>query len=211
MTPTFIAIYGASGSGKTTLVNSLTTILNDKQKVPVASGISIDNYYRDLRHLSKSERDRINFDHPDSIEVELLASHLDSLKMGKSIETPSYDFTSHLRSNNVKTIFPTAIVFVEGMFAMSLPQVTRLFDRSIYVKAPLDTCFKRRLNRDRTERLRTHASIQSSWSGRTLPMFVFFVLPMLSHANFIVDGNLSLKVASAAVMDWLVLQNLTIS
>ena len=155
---TVVAFVGASGSGKTRLVEALT--------VAHGSGcpavIRVDDYYRDLSHLDFASRERVNFDHPDAIEFERLASDLGQLKSGVSIHAPVYDFTQHTRSNATQMIESAEVVILEGVLAMAEVATRGLIDRLVFVDTPLDTCLSRRITRDAHERGRTRPQCETS-------------------------------------------------
>ena len=180
-----VAVVGASGSGKSLLVSSLTSrVLGASVAV-----LSIDDYYRDLTHLSFAERNAINFDHPDAIEFERLVDDLASLKSGDPIQAPVYDFTQHTRAEYSQSVTPADIIVLEGVLAMSDPTTRTLVDYTIFVDTPLDVCLARRIERDAIQRGRSEASVRDFWETRAVPMFAEFVRHWRSEAHLVVDGS----------------------
>lgn len=194
-----VAVVGASGSGKSQLVSSLTSrVLGASVAV-----LSIDDYYRDLTHLSFAERNDINFDHPDAIEFERLVDDLASLKSGDPIQAPVYDFTQHTRAEHSQSVRPADIIVLEGVLAMSDPTTRRLVDYTIFVDTPLDVCLARRIERDAIQRGRSEASVRDFWETRAMPMFAEFVRHWRSEAHLVVDGSRAIDHELAKVIDWL--------
>jgi uridine kinase len=194
-----VAVVGASGSGKSQLVSSLTSrVLGASVAV-----LSIDDYYRDLTHLSFAERNDINFDHPDAIEFERLVDDLASLKSGDPIQAPVYDFTQHTRAEHSQSVTPAGIIVLEGVLAMSDPTTRRLVDYTIFVDTPLDVCLARRIERDAIQRGRSEASVRDFWETRAMPMFAEFVRHWRSEAHLVVDGSRAIDHELAKVIDWL--------
>lgn len=181
--PLIIGIGGCSGSGKTTLARELTAQLN-------ATLLPLDFYYRDLGHLVPEERARQNFDHPDSIESDLLQRHIEMLAEGQPIARPVYDFTTHTRvPDQTEAISPTSVLLVEGILALHYDSLQTLYDFSIYVHAPHDLCLKRRIHRDVQERGRTESCVREQYEATARPMADMFVLPSAANASVIVEGT----------------------
>jgi uridine kinase len=184
--PLILGIGGCSGSGKTTLARELTCQLN-------ATLLPLDFYYYDSSHLASEARAKQNFDHPDSIESDLLAKHVMMLAKGASIERPVYDFATHSRlADKTETIVPTKVLIVEGILALHYDLLRGLYDFSIYVNAPHDLCLKRRIHRDVTERGRTETCVIDQYNATARPMADRYVLPSASHASVTVEGTDSL-------------------
>ena len=194
-----VAILGASGSGKSHLVASLAP---DMLGANVAV-LRVDDYYRDLTHLSFEERDTINFDHPDAIEFERLVDDLASLRSGEEVQTPVYDFTQHTRSTLSQSVPPADIVLLEGVLAMSDPATRALVDYTIFIDTPLELCLTRRIERDASHRGRSEASVRDFWETRAEPMFSQFVAPWRSKADLIIDGSQTIDDELSRVGDWL--------
>ncbi|RMG43633.1 MAG: uridine kinase [Candidatus Dadabacteria bacterium] len=187
-----IGIAGGSGSGKTTLAEMLVK-LGGSNKV---SCIQTDWYYRAQDHLPLKERDKVNYDHPDAVEASLLCTDLCRLMEGQSVECPQYDFTVHTRSGVTKTIKPSPVVIVEGILALYYEKLLPLYDLKVFVSAPDELRFKRRLARDVTERGRTPESVKKQWQETVLPMHQEFCEPSRTVADFIIpDGFVNEPIA----------------
>jgi uridine kinase len=185
-TPLVLGIAGCSGSGKTTLARELTTLLN-------ATLFPLDLYYRDLSHFPLDDREKRNFDHPDSLESELIIEHVRALAAAQPIERPIYDFATHSRvPDRSETITPTSVVIVEGILALHYAELVPLFHFSIYVNAPNEVCLNRRIYRDMRERGRTEASVRAQFAATAKPMADQYVLPTQSLATMTVEGTDSL-------------------
>ena len=194
-----VAILGASGSGKSHLVSSLTaTVVGLSVAV-----LRVDDYYRDLTHLSFAERDAINFDHPDAIEFERLVDDLTSLKSGEEVQIPLYDFTQHTRSARSQSVTPADIILLEGVLALSDPATREQVDYTIFVDTSLELCLARRIERDAAQRGRSEASVRDFWETRAEPMFAQFVRPWRSEADLVVDGSQAIDDELVRVGDWL--------
>src|SRR3990167_3563831 len=150
-----IGISGASASGKSLLANTIVKEVGSNQVVV----ISEDSYYKDLSHLPLEERAKVNFDHPDSIDHELLVRHLDALLAGKTIEQPLYDHTLHARKKETRKVGNHTIIVLEGILLFVDPELRSRMDIRIFMDAPLDICLVRRLKRDIHERERTIDSV----------------------------------------------------
>ncbi|MHB1021988.1 MAG: uridine kinase [Acidobacteriaceae bacterium] len=200
--PILLGIAGCSGSGKTTLARELTRELN-------ATFFQLDFYYRDLSHLPSEERARTNFDHPDILESELLAQHVAQLAAGRTIERPTYDFATHTRLPGVtQAVTPAEFVLIEGIFALHYDSLRAHYDFSVYVEAPDDLCYQRRLARDIRERGRTPESVAQQYAATVRPMAEQFVRPSACHAALVVDGAASLDWSVEQVLDQLRLRGL---
>jgi uridine kinase len=181
--PTLIGIAGCSGSGKTTLARELATALD-------ATLFPLDLYYRDLSQFPLDQRDKRNFDHPDSLESELIIEHVRALAQGHTIQRPVYDFATHSRvPNTFEPITPTNFVLVEGILALHYPELYPLFHFSVYVDAPNDICLNRRIYRDMRERGRTEASVREQFAATAKPMADLYVLPSQARASMTVLGT----------------------
>lgn len=184
--PILIGIAGCSGSGKTTLASELATQLS-------ATLFPLDLYYRDLSQFPLDERDKRNFDHPDSLESELFIRHIRDLAQGKTIQRPVYDFSRHARvAGAFDPITPKSFVIVEGILALHYSELPPLYHFSIYVDAPNELCLKRRIYRDMRERGRTEESVRAQFEATARPMAELYVLPSRRHASLIVQGTDSL-------------------
>ena len=180
-----IGIAGGTGCGKTTVVN---TILNELPEGEVGV-ISQDSYYKDTSHLSYDERIKINFDHPRSIDFELLEAHLKELKKGNSIDQPVYSFVKHNRTGDTISTNPRKVMIVEGILILTNPEIRELFDIKIFVHADSDERLIRRLKRDITERGRDIDEVLSRYQTTLKPMHQQFIEPMKEYADIIIPNN----------------------
>lgn len=178
----FLGVAGGSGSGKTTIVERIVAGLAPH---PVTL-IRHDAYYRDYSELSAEERGQLNFDHPDSLETELLLLHLDQLRDGKPVEIPIYDFTTHSRTESTRTALPTPVVIVDGILVLAIPEIRERLDIRIFIDTDADIRFIRRLRRDLEERGRSVESVVRQYAGTVRPMHLQFVEPSKRHADVIV-------------------------
>lgn len=180
--PIVIGIAGGSGSGKTTVVRRLTASLGNAQ----VTVLEHDRYYRDRSELRLEERAALNYDHPDSLETDLLVQHVRALKAGETVEVPQYDFARHNRLDDRETVSPRAALIVEGILIFADAGLRALMDVKVFVDADDDTRFIRRLQRDITERGRTVASVIDQYLGTVKPMHLEFVEPSKRYADIIV-------------------------
>jgi uridine kinase len=180
--PVIIGLAGGTGSGKTTVANA---ILNHVGADRIAV-VPHDAYYRNFTQLSLALRDALNFDHPDSLETELLIQHLQQLKVGQAIEMPVYDFTTHSRISRTIHVEPQPVVLVEGILILAEPALRELFDVKIYVDTDADLRFIRRLERDVAERGRTPQSVINQYMTTVRPMHLEFVEPSKRYADVII-------------------------
>ena len=145
MKPVIIGIAGGTGSGKTTVARTIYDRVGSERFV----WISHDSYYRNFEGLSPEEKHHINFDHPDSLETELLARHLDVLAKGAAVEVPIYDFTTHSRKDVTQRVEPRRVIIVEGILVLGEPELRKRIDIKLFVDTPADIRFMRRLLRIR--------------------------------------------------------------
>ena len=193
--PAIVAIAGPSGSGKSYLSHALA------HRLPGEVGIlSIDSYYRDLPHLSYAQRCEINFDHPDSIDDQLLTTQLEALLAGHAIEKPVYDFATHLRAPEPEPFAPAPILVLEGIFALYFPRVREIAAVKVYVQTPDEECYGRRLERDTHERGRTPDSVAHQYQATVLPMAAEFVWPTRRFADLEVSGTQPVELAVDAIL-----------
>jgi uridine kinase len=179
-----IGIAGGSASGKTSVANKL--VENQINKVNSIALLRLDDYYKDLSNLKVEERSKTNFDHPDSIDFDLLSDHLQKLKDGKSINKPIYDFSIHNRQDKSELINPVNVVILEGILALSEAVIRDLCDIKIFVDTADDIRFIRRLKRDTRERGRTIESVISQYLDTVRPMHMQFVEPSKKYADIII-------------------------
>ncbi|MGQ0542619.1 MAG: uridine kinase [Blastocatellia bacterium] len=177
-----IGICGGTGSGKTTIAKAIVESVGAERVILVEQ----DSYYRNLADMPLDERHQANFDHPDSIDSEMLYNHLKRLKGGDSIEMPVYDFRSHTRSDRTEHIEPKPVVLVEGILIFAEPRISGLLDVRVFVDTPDDIRFIRRLQRDIAERGRTVDSVIGQYYRTVRPMHLEFVEPSKRYADIIV-------------------------
>lgn len=181
-TPLVIGIAGGSGSGKTTVVKE---ILN-RVGVDRIAYLQHDSYYKDLGGLPPALRRDINFDHPHSLETELMIEHLKLLRDRQPIEVPIYDFATDTRTDKTFTVTPHSVILVEGILIFAEPELRKLFDVKIFVDTDADMRFIRRLYRDITERGRTTESVIKQYQDTVRPMHLEFVEPSKRYADIII-------------------------
>jgi uridine kinase len=180
--PLIIGVAGGTGSGKTTVSNSILERVGSDQ----ISYIQHDHYYRDRSHLPPEERGKINFDHPDSLENELLARHLKILKGGQAVEVPQYDFTTHVRKPETTRVEPRRVILVEGILIFAVKALRDLMDIKLFVDTDADIRLIRRIRRDMTERGRTLESVIRQYTESVRPMHLEFVEPSKRYADIII-------------------------
>ena len=182
MKPVVVGVCGGTGSGKTTVSQA---ILDRVTKGRIAY-IQHDSYYCDLAHLPLEERSRVNFDHPDSLENELLVRHLRQLCAGQPAEVPIYDFTTHTRRPETRAVHPHRVILVEGILIFADKALRKMMDVKLYVDTDADLRFIRRLQRDIAERGRTMESVVQQYLNTVRPMHLEFVEPSKRYADIII-------------------------
>jgi len=183
-----VGISGGTGSGKTTLSELILEKMGREKIVYLPH----DAYYRDQKHLPLEERAKVNYDHPDSLETELLIWHIEQLKDGHAIDMPQYDFTIHSRNEETLRIEPKRVILVEGILIFVEKTLRNLFDMKIYVDTDADIRFIRRLTRDVTERGRTVQSVINQYLKTVRPMHLEFVENSKRYADIIVpEGGMN--------------------
>jgi uridine kinase len=187
MKPFVIGIAGGTGSGKTTVARRIYESL----QLDSAVFLDQDSYYRELGHLPLEERKLVNFDHPDSVDSELLADQLEELIRRRAIEKPTYDFAAHTRARRRVRIEPRDVILVEGILLFVEPRLRDLFDLKIFVDTEADVRFIRRLQRDLEMRGRTLDSVIEQYLTTVRPMHFEFVEPSKRYADIILPrgGN----------------------
>lgn len=180
-----IGIAGGTGSGKTTVVKQIIEELKNEE----VDVISQDSYYQDTSHLSYEQRTKINFDHPKSIDFDLLVSHLKDLKAGKNIQQPVYSFKEHNRTGETIEIEPRKVIIVEGILILTHPDIREMFDIKIYVHADSDERLIRRLKRDIAERGRDLDEVLNRYQTTLKPMHQQFIEPTKEFADIIIPTN----------------------
>ena len=189
--PLIIGIAGGTASGK----SSVSKILYDAFSGQTVTLLRQDDYYNDQGHLTMEERTKTNYDHPLSIDTELLLKHLKKLIMGYSIEKPVYDYTQHTRSEETEAVTPTSIIIVEGLFVLEDIKMRELLDIKIFVETDDDIRFIRRLIRDTTERGRTQESVIAQYTESVKPMHEQFIEPTKRYADVIIPEGKTNTVA----------------
>ena len=182
LTPLVIGIAGGSGSGKTTVAQTILQRVGPDR----ISFLQHDAYYKDLSGLPPIQRAEVNFDHPNSLENELLISHIEQLKKGAAVEVPIYDFSTHSRTDRTFTVKPRSVILVEGILIFAEASLRELFDVKIFVDTDPDLRFIRRLQRDITERGRTTESVIKQYLSTVRPMHLDFVEPSKRYADVII-------------------------
>ena len=199
-----IGICGGTGSGKTTIARAIVESVGARKVVLVEQ----DSYYRNLSDMPLDERKQANFDHPDSLDSDMLVNHILRLKQGLAVEMPLYDFKTHTRSNKIEVIEPRPVVIVEGILIFAEPRVLDLLDVRVYVDTPDDIRLIRRLKRDITERGRTFERTLEQYERTIRPMHFEFVEPSKRHADIIIpeggQTNVSVELLCGLVREKLV-------
>jgi uridine kinase len=183
---TIIGIAGASGAGKSLLARQLHEQL---RRVRTGADVAIlheDSYYRRRDDLPFEQRERINYDHPEAIEHELLIQHLETMRRGEPVDVPVYDYGKHNRHADTKRLEPSRVLILEGILVLHVPELRELLDLKIYVDVPMDVCLSRRLRRDMVERERSLDSVLQQYHRTVRPMFFQFIEPSKQHADLIV-------------------------
>ncbi len=177
-----IGVAGGSGSGKTTVVRRIVESLG----LDDVTVLEHDRYYRDRNDLRLEARAALNYDHPDSLETDLLVRHVTELRAGRAIAAPTYDFARHARQPNTETVEPRRTIIVEGILIFTDAALRSLLDVKVFVDADDDTRFIRRLQRDISERGRTVPSVIDQYLGTVKPMHLDFVEPSKRYADVII-------------------------
>ncbi len=180
--PLVIGIAGGSGSGKTTVAQEIL------QRVGPAriAFLQHDSYYKDLSGLPPTQRAEVNFDHPNSLETDLLIQHIAALRDGKAVEVPIYDFSTHSRTDRTFTVQPRGVILVEGILIFTEAALREMFNVKIFVDTDSDMRFIRRLKRDLAERGRTTESVIKQYQSTVRPMHLEFVEPSKRYADVII-------------------------
>jgi len=181
-----IAIAGASGSGKSSIARETKKRLRDWYKVAV---VAEDAYYRSQNELTMEQRRQTNYDHPDAIDETLLVEHLSVLKSGGTVAVPVYDYATHNRSDETKSVGPCEILIVEGILLLHRDAVREVADLSVFVDVAEDVCLERRMKRDIAQRGRTRESVLEQYESNVGPMYREFVQPSMAHADLVVRNE----------------------
>lgn len=202
MKPLVVGIAGGTGSGKTTIAHKVAATLPPEH----VSILDYDAYYRDLSGLDFEARAKINFDHPDALETELLVEHLKQLIVGRGIDMPQYDFTTHRRREVTRRVEPTPVIIVEGILVFADPRLRELMQIKLFVDTDTDIRLFRRIRRDMEQRGRTFQSIREQYYRTVRPMHLEFVEPSKRWADLIIPegGNnlVALELVSARLRNY---------
>ncbi|MDL1910092.1 uridine kinase [Chloroflexi bacterium CFX6] len=177
-----IGIAGGSGSGKTTVAQEILQRVGPER----IAFLQHDSYYKDLSGLPPAQKAEVNFDHPNSLETGLLIQHIASLRDGKPVEVPIYDFSTHSRTSQTFTVQPRGVILVEGILIFTEAALRDMFDIKIFVDTDSDIRFIRRLERDLAERGRTTESVIKQYQATVRPMHLEFVEPSKRYADVII-------------------------
>jgi uridine kinase len=181
-TPLVIGIAGGSGSGKSTVSQNIL----QRAGAEHIAYIQHDSYYKDLSALEPAQRVVTNFDHPNSLETELMVAHVEQLKQGKAVDVPSYDFTTHTRKKETEHLEPRPVILVEGILLFTEPKMRKLCDLKLFVDTDADIRLIRRLQRDISERGRSTESVIAQYQATVRPMHLEFVEPSKRYADLII-------------------------
>nr|WP_233104229.1 uridine kinase [Haliangium ochraceum] len=190
-TPLIIGIAGGTGSGKTTVARKLAAHIPEGR----CALIEHDSYYRDLGHLTIEERDRVNVDHPDALDSDLLVEHLTQLRAGHTAEVPVYDFVTHTRRHEVQRVEPSPVIIVEGILVFVEERLRSLFDIKIFVDTDADIRLIRRIRRDIEQRGRSFSSVRDKYYRTVRPMHMAYVEPSKRWADLILPEGGDNRVA----------------
>ena len=203
MQPLVIAIAGPSGSGKSLFAETLCDELrNDAPHLGVVL-MKEDAYYRDQGHMALEDRAGVNYDHPDAIEQDLLAKHLQQLSDGHSINSPLYDYTVHSRQSETLPVAPAPVIIVEGILLLTHAGLRDVFDIKFYMDTPLDICLLRRMARDVQERGRSLDSVTQQYQETVRPMYHEFIRPSVRYADMVITRGGRNRVALDVVRNML--------
>ena len=193
--PLIIGLAGGSGSGKTTIAESIVDAIGPD----LVALIQHDAYYRDQSELPLEERSKVNYDHPDSLETDLLVHHLRELLGGRGIARPVYDFTVHNRSEESVLVEPRPAVIVEGILVLYEPTLRDLMDLKVYVDTDADLRLARRWGRDITERGRTFDSVRDQYLQTVRPMHMQLVEPSKRYADIVIPEGYNLGAVGTVI------------
>lgn len=190
-----IGIAGPSSSGKSELAKQLV------QRLPGTTIVSLDSYYRGMEEIPLEERKKVNFDHPDAIDWELLHEHLTAISEGRAFDEPVYSFADYARTGETRRIEPGGVLVVEGLFVLYWPELRAMLDTKVYVHTDPAVCFERRMRRDVAERGRTPQSVREQYERTVRPSAEWFVNPTQKYADLVVSGEEPFERSTAAVLN----------
>jgi len=183
-----IGIAGGTGSGKTTIAKNIVREYGPGEVLR----LELDSYYRNQSNLTQNQRAAINYDHPSSLEIELLVKHIEDLCLGEEVEIPIYNFATHNRSSETRRVKPHKVIIIEGILALSYSELTEKMNVKLYVDTPPDIRFIRRLKRDINERGRSVESVIAQYRETVRPMHAQFVEPNKYLADLIIpEGGMN--------------------
>lgn len=186
--PLTIGVAGGTGSGKSTVARNILELAGPDQ----VAYLCHDSYYFDHSDLNAEERAKVNYDHPDSLDNALFSEHIRMLQKGFPVETPTYNFSTHARATQTRTIMPRRVILVEGILIFASPEIRRLLDIRVFVDTDPDIRFIRRLSRDITDRGRSPQSVIDQYLSTVRPMHMEFVEPSKKYANIVVpEGGMN--------------------
>ena len=201
MEPLIIGVAGGSGSGKTTVVRHIINTIGEENIVLLQH----DSYYRDLKHLSFEERSKQNFDHPSSLETELMIRHIEALKEGYHVEVPVYDFSKHVRKEESREVYPKKVILVDGILIFSEKGLRKQMDIKLYVDTDDDIRLLRRIRRDILERDRELQNVLKQYEEYVRPMHLEFVEPSKRYADIIIprggQNEVALQMVTARIQE----------
>ena len=199
-----IGIAGGTASGKTTIANKLCDLSKQYGHVNI---IRLDDYYLDHPELSLDERKKINYDHPNAFDVDLLIKHISQLKSHQSIDVPEYDFVNHKRKDTTHVVKPSKVLIIEGILVLAIEDLCDLLDIKLFVDTPDDIRFIRRLSRDVKKRNRTLDSVINQYLHTVRPMHNVFVEPSKSKADLIIPegghNSIAIEMVFKTIIDLL--------
>jgi uridine kinase len=197
--PLILGVAGGSGSGKTTVVENIVAGIGREKILKIEH----DSYYRDLSHLPLEDRKKQNFDHPASLETELMIRHLSALRSGYKVDIPVYDFVAHTRSDKTIPASPKSIILIDGILIFSEPKLRSLMDIKLFVDTDDDVRLMRRLRRDILERGRDFDGVLSQYENFVRPMHLEFVEPSKRYADIIIprggENRVALEMVTALI------------
>ena len=180
-----ILIGGGSASGKTYISNKIKQTLKEENILHIC----IDDYYNDFSSLSMEERNKINYDSPDTFDWKLLYEHINSLRQGQPIDKPVYDYTIHNRCSERIKVYPRPIIIIEGIMALVKNDIRKIGDLKVFINALTETRFRRRFERDRISRGRSPESIINQYNNQVIPVFKELIEPTKQYADLIINNE----------------------
>ncbi|GAA5521612.1 uridine kinase [Aliifodinibius salicampi] len=203
MEPLIIGVAGGSGSGKTTVVRHIIDSIGEENILLLQH----DSYYRDLKHLSFEERTKQNFDHPSSLETELMIRHIKALKNGYQVEVPIYDFTRHIRKEETRQVNAKKIILIDGILIFNEKELREQMNIKLYVDTDDDIRLLRRIKRDIIDRDRELDDVLNQYQKFVRPMHLEFVEPSKRYADIIIprggENKIALDMVNALIQEHL--------